>query len=369
MLTFKRKGRHMSKKTEMNFTKATLLGLAIPPKGFMTYRDTKEKGLNLYVTANGHKSFIFRKYIDGKDHRIILGHFPDMTVELARKEAQKIKGQLAEGKNPCEEKEKIAEEKTFGEAYEMYMDRYARIENKLRTQKDIESRLKKVLPHWSHRLLASLSRYEMQDMHDRIGRENGKYEANRALAYIRAIYNKMIEWGWEGSNPAAKIQKFKEQKRDRFILHDELPKFMEALEMEPNKDMRDFFLMCLYTGARCGNVMSMEWEDIDFSIKEWRIPDTKNGEPVRIPLMEEALEILSNRLYLKEPTPWVFPSRERKKSKSGHLEEPKAAWKRILDRAGLKNLRIHSWSKPYHNREVVGTQISPVDSDLCPAVQ
>jgi integrase len=39
--------------------------------------------------------------------------------------------------------------------------------------------------------------------------------------------------------------------------------------------------------------------------------------------------------------PWVFPSRERKKSKSGHLEEPKAAWKRILDRAGFKNLRLY----------------------------
>jgi integrase len=83
----------------------------------------------------------------------------------------------------------------------------------------------------------------------------------------------------------------------------------------------------------------MKWEDIDFSIKEWRIPDTKNGEPVRIPLIEEALEILGDRSWIKGPSmPWVFPSND---SKSGHLEHPRAAWKRILDRAGLKNLRIH----------------------------
>jgi integrase len=114
-------------------------------------------------------------------------------------------------------------------------------------------------------------------MHEQIGKEYGKYEANRVLSYICAIYNKAISWGWEGTNPAAGIQKFKEQKRDRFILHDELPKFMEALEVEPNRDMRDFFLMCLYTGARKSSVLSMRWKDIDFSIKEWRIPDTKNG--------------------------------------------------------------------------------------------
>jgi integrase len=131
------------------------------------------------------------------------------------------------------------------------MNRHARIENKPSTSKEIERQMRKVLPYWVKKRLSPISRQDAQEMHGCIGREHGKYEANRALAYIQTIYNKMIEWGWEGINPATKIQKFKEQKRDRFILHDELPKFMEALEVEPNKDMRDFFLMCLYSGARC----------------------------------------------------------------------------------------------------------------------
>jgi integrase len=75
---------------------------------------------------------------------------------------------------------------------------------------------------------------------------------------------------------------------------------MEALESEPNRDMRDFFFMCLYTGARKSNVESMRWEDIDFSINEWRIPDTKNGAPVRIPLIKQVLEILNSRFHLKQ---------------------------------------------------------------------
>jgi hypothetical protein len=51
----------------------------------------KKKGLSLYVTATGHKSFFIQKRIQGKIKRIVLGHFPDMTVDEARKEAQKIK--------------------------------------------------------------------------------------------------------------------------------------------------------------------------------------------------------------------------------------------------------------------------------------
>jgi integrase len=219
------------------------------------------------------------------------------------------------------------------------MEKYAKIKNKYRTWRDIEYRFKKVLPLWSERTLSSITKYETRELHARIGQENGKVEANRVLAYIRAIYNKMISWDWEGTNPTTGIGKFKETKRDRFILEDEMPKLMKSLEAEPNRDMADFFLLCLYTGARKSNVLSMRWEDIDFSIKEWRIPDTKNGDPQRIPLVDETLEILSNRTHLKAATTWVFPSSDG--SKSGHIQEPKTAWKRILERAGLENLRIH----------------------------
>jgi hypothetical protein len=162
-------------KNSMNFTKIALMAIEEPAKGMKTVCDTKEKGLSLYVTASGHKSFFIQKRIGGKIKRIVLGHFPDMTVELARKAAQKIKGQLAEGKNPCEEKEKLADEKTFGEAYEMYMDRHVRVENKPSALKDIKFRMGKALPCWGERGLSSITRQDAQEMHDRIGPEYGKY--------------------------------------------------------------------------------------------------------------------------------------------------------------------------------------------------
>ncbi|MDR1528349.1 MAG: Arm DNA-binding domain-containing protein, partial [Puniceicoccales bacterium] len=129
-----------------------------------------------------------QKCIQGKIKRIVLGHFPDMTVELARKAAQKIKGQLAERKNPLREKEKIDAEKTFGEAFEMYINRHVRVENKSSILKDIEFRMRKVLPHWSCRPLSFITRSEIQNMHEQIGEKHGIYEANRVLSYVCAIY-------------------------------------------------------------------------------------------------------------------------------------------------------------------------------------
>jgi integrase len=140
---------------------------------------------------------------------------------------------------------------------------------------------------------------------------------------------------YKGANPAHGIKKFPETKRDRFLQSDELPAFFKALAEEPNDTLRDYFLLSLLTGARRSNVQEMEWQQINFNRAEWRIPTTKNGEPQTVTLSAEALEILRNR---QDCNPiWVFPGT----GATGHLVEPKKAWRRVLDRAGIDNLRIH----------------------------
>ena len=64
-----------------NFTKTEILKLPRPSKGMVTYKDTKEKGLSLYITATGTITFFIRKRINGQDQRITLGSFPELTVD------------------------------------------------------------------------------------------------------------------------------------------------------------------------------------------------------------------------------------------------------------------------------------------------
>ena len=149
------------------------------------------------------------------------------------------------------------------------------------------------------------------------------------------MYNKAIEWGWKGDNPTSGIKKFKEIKRDRFLQPNEAKDFFESLKLEENIIIRNYFYMALFTGARKTNVLEMRWEQIDMKSALWRIPDTKNGEPVVVPLISYAMELLRSMPRISE---WVFPN---SKSKSGHIEDPKKAWNRILRRANIENLRIH----------------------------
>lgn len=81
-----------------------------------------------------------------------------------------------------------------------------------------------------------------------------------------------------------------------------------------------------------GELLALRWEDIDLTELEIRLPDT--GQPHRIPLPRPAAELLE---ALERQGGQVFPGT----GASGHLEEPRKAWARVLKRAGVSDVRLH----------------------------
>ncbi|MFI3187631.1 MAG: site-specific integrase, partial [Methylococcaceae bacterium] len=191
------------------------------------------------------------------------------------------------------------------------------------------------LSKWGKRQLSIFKDTDFGKLHTDIGKIHPT-TANRVVAMASSLFGYATERKlFKGANPAQGIKKFPETKRDRFIQSDELSAFFKSLSEEPNDTVRDYFLISLLTGARRSNVQEMQWAEIHFGRAEWRIPTTKNGEPQTVTLTPEVIEILTARQNC-DPV-WVFPG----KGATGHLVEPKTAWKRVLERAGLTDLRIH----------------------------
>lgn len=303
----------------INFIKKTIDNIPIPTtKGERFYfYDTKINGLELMVTSTGVKSFKVYRKVGGKPVRVTLGKYPTMTVEQARKEAHRVIVELMQGNNPNEEKRKIASETKFNDMFQLFMERYGKPNKK--TWKSDERMVNLFLNHWFNKKISHISKYDVQAMHEKVRRENGLYRANRLLAVIQVIYNKAIEWGWEGLNPASGIKKFKEKSRDRFLHPDELPRFFKSLEVEENDSIKDYISVSLFTGARKANVLAMRWDEINLERKEWQIPETKNGEPLRVHLIDDVVEILKRRKAIYGKKNWVFQG----SGITGHLVEPK----------------------------------------------
>lgn len=339
---------------EIAFTKKALSALSLPKGKKRTYvHDTRERGLLIQVTATGRKTFQLYKWHEGKPIRITLGTFPDMTIEQARKAAQKLKADLAQGLNPVEEKRRRKEEMTFKELFEIYMDRHSR-PRKRTWQEDLD-KFETYLKPLGRKRLHEIKKNHISALHSRIGKEH-KVTANRVLALVSSIFGRAIEYGlYEGINPCLGIRKFPEKSRDRFLQPEELPRFFKALDKEPNETLRDYILLSLLTGARRSNVLAMRWNELDLEQGTWKIPRTKTGDSQIVTLTLEAVEILKARKK-ETSSVFVFPGN----GKTGHLVEPKSGWKRILKRADIHDLRIHDLRRTFGSWQAITGSSLPI---------
>jgi integrase len=264
--------------------------------------------------------FVLYRKIAGRPERITIGLYPDLSIEQARDKADELNGAIARGENPGDTRRRVRGESTLGGLYAIFLEQHGKPHKK--SWKDDESLFRNYLVSWRLKKISSIRKLDIVSLHAHIGRTSGRYAANRTVQLLRTMFNKAIEWGWDGENPVGKKWKFfREEKRDRFLQPNELPAFFKALDEEPNETIRDYVFMSLVTGARRRNVQAMRWYDISWEQNTWRIPETKSGEPQIVPLSPAALSLLEQRKAVAVGE-WVFPAR----SKSGHLEEPKTAW-------------------------------------------
>ncbi len=321
------------------FTKARLG--AVEPTGGSSrdvYYDAKQPGLCLFVGPTGSKAFYLYKWASGRPVQLKLGDFPAMAVERARALARSMLADFDKGIDVAARRRQVRQEETFGGLFSYWIENHAKQHK--RTWKEDQRQYDRMLkPSWSNRKMSAITRADVQALHVRIGREHGRYAANRLLALVRAVFNKAADVGFRGENPARGVRKYREEKRDRFLSGDELARFLSALQAE-GEDFRDFFTLCLLTGARRSNLQAMRWQDLNLESALWRIPPeaAKAGEVIVVPLVPQAVEILQRR---RNGSPWVFPSRFAARSKEGHLTSPKSAWERIVKRAGLSDVRLH----------------------------
>jgi integrase len=342
-----------------NLTKRTIEALPIPSEGRVEYRDTEDRYLRMVVSAEGRHTWRYVRKVLGRTRFYTIGTYPEMTPDEARRESKVVGAEYDAGRDPAVEKKRLRDLLTWADLFKWYMESHA-IPHK-RTWKYDKDMNRLYCSKWQVKPYSAITVDFVTQWHKKIGRAIGKHKADRVLAMVKTVFSKALEAEViEGKNPAATVRKFytdpRQYARDRFLSGDELSRLLKTLGEYHDQDMSDFVMVALFTGARRGNVQAMRWQDMDRSDLDkptWNIPGevSKNGEPMKVMLVEPVLSIL-NRRYEghaktdrtdKTPSPrgeYVFPSK-RGNSKTPHLVEPKKAWASICKSAGLENVRIH----------------------------
>ena len=179
---------------KINFTQAAIDKLPLPAAGRAYYADAKTPGLVLCVSDTGVKTFQLYRRIAGRPTRLKIGRFPEVTVGQARKEVARMTGEIAQGKDPAEDRRKARGETTLGELFALYLDGHAKPHK--RTWKEDEAQYKRYLALWKTRKLSSIKRADVAALHAKIGRDKGRYAANRLLALVSVIFNYAASLGY-----------------------------------------------------------------------------------------------------------------------------------------------------------------------------
>jgi integrase len=97
-------------------------------------------------------------------------------------------------------------------------------------------------------------------------------------------------------------------------------------------------------------MLSMRWSNVDLDLGYVLFPDSKNGDPQRIPLITQALDILKD-MRQHATDDWVFSSNAG--SKSGHFEDLHRPWYALLERAGIEDMRIHDLRRTFGSYQAI----------------
>lgn len=332
---------------KIEFNKTTLKNLPAPATGRAYYHDAKQLGLLLQVTAAGTKSFQAYKKVNNTPVRVTLGKFPEMSVEAARKMALNRLSEMAHGINPNAKKKDDAKASTT--LKEVFTD-YLAARNSLKpgTIKDYTRLLEIEAFHdWLNLPIKTLTRERIVDRHKKLGARS-EARANNAMRVLRALFNFAIGQ-YEDSegvaiftdNPVRKISHAKSwyevNRRTTVIKISELATWFNAVQALTEQDgaqaltVKDYLLLLLFTGLRREEAAKLEWSDIDFTEKTLLVRDTKNKEPLMLPLTDFVFDLLKHRESCAV-NQFVFGNL---KTKSGRIEDPKKLIYKLRENTGV----------------------------------
>jgi integrase len=234
-----------------------------------------------------------------------LGEHGLLTPDEARSEAKKVLGAVEAGADPIAKRRDSRAVRTFREIADEFLTLHVQPKRKDRTREEYERLLKlHVYPAIGSKRVSDVSTVDLGRMHAALLQK--PVIANKALAVVSSI------WNWAArreevsalTNPAKGIERYREERRERFLTTEELGRLGDALrEAETigipwdvdeakatakhapaNRRVKfDPFAVAairllVLTGARLREVLHLQWSQVDIERGMAFLPTSKTSQ-------------------------------------------------------------------------------------------
>lgn len=311
-----------------------------------------------------------RQRKDGRwEGRIVIGY--------DGKGLPKTKNVLAKTKRECQEKlkqlietvgvsqsEKIRPEMPFGEWLDFWYQNYSKPKIRPTTQACYEGKIyQHIIPELGKLPLNQLTQKDLQQFYARLkkgGRLIRTEHFGEGLsdtmvrgchATCRSALDKAVQEGLIRTNPAIGCKLPPKRGREMQVLNrEELQRFLIQAQAEGYYEL---FLLDLCTGLRRGELMALQWDDLDFEtgvltvnkqvydVKgQLQLSAPKTKSSIRKIILPPAVMEMLREYRMEVDSRWLFPSpvKEDAPISPGVVRR---RLQRILEHAGCKHIRFH----------------------------
>ena len=228
-------------------------------------------------------------------------------------------------------------QKTFRELSEKYLGEYSKNKSP-RSYLREESMFRVHLnPTFGSLFLHEIRPGKINDYRVRRKKAGAKAETiNHELGLMKKAFNVAIrEWEWCRDNPVNKIKMEKVPRgRVRYLIEGDFQKICTSCPVWT----QPILIFARYTGLRMSNVLELTWEQVDLNSRRVLVQETKNGEPLSIPLCRLLHDTLVS-IREKDPSKTrVFPSDLKLES---FKQKVRRAFKSACKEVGIKDFRWH----------------------------
>jgi len=243
-------------------------------------------------------TYVLKYRVFGRQRFFTIGpHGSPWTPEKARREAKRLLGLVADGKDPADTKVEASLQAadTLRKITDQYLE-VAKRKQRPRTHSEIARYL---LTAWKP--LHSLSVFKISRRHIAarvadIATEQGAVSAARARTALSTMFNWAIREGLDiAANPVHGTNRPEQPKsRDRVLSYAELAEIWRACG---DDDYGRILRLLILTAQRRDEVGGMQWPELDIAAEQWIIPSarTKNHREHVLPLVPAALVLLPPR--------------------------------------------------------------------------
>ncbi|MGV8948887.1 MAG: tyrosine-type recombinase/integrase [Candidatus Paracaedibacter sp.] len=319
-------------------TKRFVESLIPDPQKPLKFWDDELRRFGVIILPSGRRTYCIEyRNADRIQKRVKIGVHGQITPEQARNLARIKLGQVAYGEDIAQTSKQMRNLPTLTELADEYVNRHGQRKRPKSLTEDQRLLRNHILPALGNMKVANISHQDIEKLHTSFGER--PYQANRVVALLSKMFSLAITWGLREDNPTRGIQKYQEEKRDRWLNEEELQRLWSVLDSYPKHITAYFIKFLILTGARKGETLQATWDQFDLAKGIWRKPShlTKQKKTEYLPLSDKALSILKETKKLIGKPQYVFP---------GHIEdqpmkEPKRFWTTVTKAAELENIRIH----------------------------